>query len=112
MERKIIMEWYVYRHDWNKKAIVRYNIFQSAGFSAAVEKLLKTSRNKTLFKDSLRRELSYYFRGKYEYEAAVVPLFENDRDIELRIDVYEQAMLNFDVFAEYVWKTGRKELKK
>lgn len=106
------MHWYTYRHDWNQKKIIKYDVFDNGGFSEAVEKLLKTCKTKAIFGEKIRREVSYYFRSKIEYETAVVPYFDKDRDIELGIDVYDQIMLNFDAFINYIWRTGRKEFKK
>lgn len=55
-------------------------------------------------KEEVKRLLQYSFWAKAEYEIMVNLLFRKE---EYKIDVYEQVMLNFDLFYEYLisnWK--------
>ena len=52
--------------------------------------------------EKLRRECSYYFWGKCEYEV-VIKGWPNEKT-ERKIDVYTQLIENWDVFEELVFK--------
>lgn len=79
------------------------------------------------FKEELRKRLQWQFWSRCEYEIVLTDVFgsikreELERlveeynkdktkyrynvnlDVERKIDVYEQIMLNFDIFAKYMW---------
>ena len=131
------MVWNVYREDFNRGAVVKYNIFDHSGFAQDINKLLKQNISKDEFAEQLKLSLRYYFWGKTEYEVVITswPVYiyrsELDRvnteyqeynnkwghypyDINIvpnvgeKIDIYSQVMLNFDIFVEYVWSNKNK----
>ena len=134
MANKKVLEWNVFRHDINNKKIVKYNVFDHSSFLASVKKL---RMDKNTFSEQLRREAQYYFWSKSEHEVVIAswPVYismdeyeritkeltaiENrDRGFRVvnvcptvgsKIDIYEQLMLNWDNFVEYVWNYLKKE---
>lgn len=129
MPKKINLEWYVFLHEINSKEIIKYNVFKHSGF---LNNVLKISRDdKTVFAEKLRREAQYYFWSKCEMEVIitswpayidkdeyeritkeVTSIVNNDRVFRVvnisptvgsKIDVYEQLMLNWDVFVDYTY---------
>ena len=130
MPKKINLEWNVFRHDFNGKKIVTYNVFEHSSFLASVKKLRK---DKETFSEQLRREAQYYFWSKCEHEVIItswpayiskeeydritreITSIENkDKVIRIvniaptvgsKIDIYEQLMLNWNKFVEYTWNT-------
>lgn len=97
-------EWYVFMHDFNRRRIVKLNVFDSLKFRRGLSDIKKKSKkNPTLdLKEELKKELMYCFWGKCEYEVVIGSLFSKDISNFDKIDVYDQVMLNFDNFAEYV----------
>ena len=130
------MQWNVFCENVNARKIEMYNIFQHGRFAEDVAKLLKEDISKEKFSEKLKRTLGYYFRAKCEWETVItswpvrIDKEELDRlnteyeesnrkygrypyslctdpDIGKKIDVYDQVVLNWDVFVDYVWK-GKK----
>lgn len=126
------MIWKVFRYDINSNAICKYNIFSHSGFASDVCELLNQDIIKEDFEKILRRSLMYYFWSKCEYETVITswPVYisktelsrlnaevkEHDKkwgyqpyrinvepDAGEKIDVYQQVMLNWDTFVDYVW---------
>lgn len=95
------MEWYVYYDDFNAGKIIKWNIFKHYSFRQDVEKLLKKKLSKDEFTEELRRTLLYYTRFKCEYEVLFVK--EQIGDGSLKVDIYDQVMMNWDRFVDYVW---------
>ena len=131
------MIWNVYYESFNNNSIIKYNIFNHKSFAKDVNKLLKENTTKDEFAEQLKRSLRYYFWGKSEYEVVITswPVYiyraELDRlnteyqeynnkwghypyDIDIvpnvgeKIDIYNQVMLNFDIFVDYVWSNKNK----
>jgi hypothetical protein len=130
MENKKALEWNVFRHDINNKKIVKYNVFDHSSFLASVKKL---RMDKDTFSEQLRREAQYYFWSKSEHEVIITswPAYISKEEYERitkevtsiesrdrifrvvnivptigdKIDIYEQLMLNWDYFVDYVWNT-------
>ena len=127
------MQWFVFRNDSNAKKIERYNVFKHYSFATDVKKLLCEVTNKLEFSDKLKRIVQYYFWSKCEMEVVVAswPIYitldgyddiTNDLntyekqygkkprvlnvspEIGEKIDIYEQLMLNWDVFVNYIWE--------
>ena len=98
----IIIEWYVYYYDVNRKKINTYNIFEHSSFKKEFSVLLKCDLTKEVFADQLRHILMYYFCSKCEWETVLKP-WVGDMNIGRKIDVYNQVMLNWDRFVDYVW---------
>ena len=93
------MEWNVYYHDSNARKIIQWNIFK-------VYDLLKSDLNKEDFIEQLRKSLMYYFWSKSEYQVLILPWVGEADDI--KIDIYDQVMMNWDKFSEYVWTNKEK----
>lgn len=98
------MHWRVIREDFNGRRITDYDIFEHDGFAEDVKKAYKKYRNDhDSFCESVRKSLAYYFWSKCEWEVIVSAWPPSDRVPELKVDAYEQVMLNWDAFIEYVW---------
>ena len=97
----IIIEWYVYYHDSNSQKIIKWNIFNHGSFKKEVDVLLKEKIDKDDFSEKLKREVMYYFWSKCEYEIILSPW--TGRADDIKIDVYDQIIMNFDRFVDYVW---------
>lgn len=97
------LEWNVFRWDINARKLVTYNIMRHCSFIEWLGKRLFECKDKNTSREVIRRELMYYFWCKCEHELLIGDLFESDTNKFKKIDIYEQVMLNFDHFAEYVW---------
>ena len=131
------MVWNVYREDFNRRAIVKYNIFNHRGLAQNVNKLLKEDISKDEFAKQLKRSLMHYFWCKSEHEVVISswPVYidkeELDRinieyeeynnkwghypykinvspDVGKKVDICSQVMMNWDQFVEYVWSNKNK----
>ena len=97
------LEWNVYRWDINARKLVVYNIMRHRGFIEWLGKRLVGCKDKDASGEVIRRELQYYFWSKCEHELLIGALFEGDTNKFEKIDVYDQVMLNFNNFTNYVW---------
>ena len=98
------MHWRVFVYDFNGKHIGEYDIFDHGSFAEDVRKAYKKHRNDyDLFCENVRKSLAYHFWSKCEWEVVVSSWLPSDRVPERKVDVYEQVMLNWDAFIEYVW---------
>ena len=90
----------------------KHNIFDHRYFLEDCKEALKKHKDdKAGFLKDVKSSLMYYYWSKCEWE---ILLFSwpsrQDYDGE-KIDVYDQVMLNWDIFSEYLWE-HRKELRK
>ncbi len=126
------MVWNVYCEDFNRNTIIKYNIFDHSGFAQDVKNMLKADVPKNEFTEQLNRSLRYWFWGKTEYEVVInscptyIDKAELNRlnaeykeynnkwgrypykinvvpEVGKKVSVYEQVMMNWDQFVEYVW---------
>lgn len=98
------LEWNVFYYDINRKKIDTYNIFDHGKFIKWVHKDLKDINNIEDFAKALESNLSYYFGMRSEWEVLISPWVDGDREKDaIKVDVYSQVMLNFEVFLNYVW---------
>lgn len=138
------MIWNVYRENANTKKIEVYNIFDHASFKRDVQEAYTTCKTQKEFVEKLKRTLMYYFWSKCEWEviitdwpthvsvaevermSAEIAKYEADYGhkpystgvnlkVAEKIDVYNQVMLNWEAFVNYVWfalegKVERKEI--
>ena len=138
------MIWNVYRENANTKKIEVYNIFDHASFKRDVQEAYATCKTQKEFVEKLKRTLMYYFWSKCEWEviitdwpthvsvaevermSAEIAKYEADYGhkpystgvnlkVAEKIDVYNQVMLNWEAFVNYVWfalegKVERKEI--
>ena len=130
------LEWNVYSHDFNKRKIETYNIFEHGRFLEDVKKNLKKCETKEEFAELLRRDLFYYFGSKCEWEVVItswvphITIKELDRinverektlkeynrepyrlyvnpDVGEKVDVYSQVLMNFSHVIDYLWSHKR-----
>ena len=126
------MQWNVYVEDINSKKIKEFNIFKHNKFYEGVKNILRICKTKEEFSKSLKKEIMYYYWAKAEWEVIItswpphlsvnafnemqedvknyeeqyghapytIPLKLN---IGVKVDVYDQIMLNYDVFVDYIW---------
>lgn len=105
------LEWNVFIEYFNEKEIKPYNIFNHYRFCEdCIKYAKKRGMTKEKFAEEIRKSLQYYFWSKCEWEIILSAWVPSKSVPDVKIDVYEQVMLNFDVFIDYLW-SHRKELK-
>lgn len=113
-----MLQWNVYIGDFNSGRIEPHNIFDHRRFVEDCKKAAKKYSGKEdpeadfkEFSESVRKDLRYYYWSKCEWEIILTGWPPSDRFKSEKIDVYDQIMMNWDVFIRYLWD-NRKELKK
>ena len=130
------MVWNVFREDFNRRAIVKYNIFDHGGFVRDVKKLLTEDISKDEFTEQLNRSLRYWFWCKSEHEVVLSswPVYINKEelnrinteyeeynnkwshypykinispDVGEKVDIYDQVMMNWHCFVDMVWNNKK-----
>ena len=105
-----MLVWNVFLENFNAKRIDVYNIFKHTALCDDLAKSLKKNKDdKEAFASDLKRSLMYYYWSKCEYEIILTSWPEMKGFHDEKVDVYDQIMLNWDVFLDYVW-TNREEL--
>lgn len=105
------LEWNVFIEYFNEKKIKPYNIFNHYSFCKdCIKYAKKRGMTKEKFAEEIRKSLQYYFWSKCEWEIILSAWIQSKSVPDVKIDVYEQIMLNFDIFIDYLW-SHRKELK-
>ncbi len=93
------LEWNAFNHnlEW-------FNIFDSYSFMNDLYRIktnyIKSKITLEDFKEEVRKSLSWQYRGRCEYELILTTWPVPDK--EIKIDVYNQVMLNFDRFFDYL----------
>ena len=105
------LHWYAFIEDFNSRKIELYDIFTHAGFLKDLKDLNKKIADEKEFLTEVKRSLCYYFWAKCEYEVLIGSLFSSTEARMRKIDVYEQIIANWDVFAEYLL-AHREDIKK
>lgn len=95
------MEWYVYYDNCNINKIQKYNVFDHVLFRNEVIQLLKENIEIEEFSKKLNNVALYYFWSKCEWEIVLKSWVGNSN--EVKVDVYDQLMINWDKFVNYVW---------
>ena len=104
-------EWNVYIEDFNGQCIRKFNIFRHHGFREDCAKAArKRGTDFEAFAATVRQSLMYFFWSKCEYEIILGGWPEKPSFREEKVDVYDQVMLNWDVFIRWLWD-NRKALK-
>ena len=122
------LTWNVYYLDFNGQKIEPFNIFHHWRFCEDIDKDVKVYKKEIKkegltkkqledllkdFKEQIRREIQYYFWSKYEWEIGITQPFSNTlveaytkgRDYPWeKIDVYDQVMMNWDIFFDYIYR--------
>ena len=113
-----MLEWYVYVSDFNSGKIEPYNIFSHGYFLQDLQKAAKKvhvrediPEEKEAFLATLKRDLMYWYWSKCEWEIIIDHWVGRLDSKDIKVDVYDQVALNWDIFCEYVWN-NRRELKK
>lgn len=104
--------WNVYVSNFNGREIEPYNIFRHARFyDDCCKAKTKFNDDREGFAEAVRSDLMYYFWSKCEWEI-ILQHWPSMKDFhDKKIDVYDQVLLNWDVFIDYLWN-NRKELKR
>ena len=110
---KLPVEWNVYYYNYNSRKVETHNVFNHWRFIEYSAKAIKKYKDdKKSLEEQIRRELMYYYWSKYEWEVIVAPFTSTPKEEEeKKLDVYEQVMLNWNIFFEYFWE-HRKEILK
>lgn len=101
MKKRDGMEWYVYYRDINHNAIKPYNVLH--GRYDAIKKMKKKCETFDEFSKALRSEMMYYYWSKFEWELTVSAYGPTDGSEAIKIDVFDQLVLNWDKFVAYCW---------
>lgn len=107
-KQDLVLNWYVYREDFNAKEIKLFNIFEHTRFKNEVINLINVKNlTKEEFSDRIRSSLFYCYAFKCEYEVVLTSfpyhIKDNNLTIGKKIDIYQQVMLNFKQFIDYLW---------
>lgn len=97
------MVWNVYYYNMNSDKIGLLDIFSHSSFSKEIKDHLKKCKNKEEFAKEVKYSLMYYFWSKCEYEVIIEPLCYVLDANNIKIDVYDQVMANFDIFIDCLW---------
>lgn len=130
------LEWNVFVHNFNGKGIEKYNILGGFMLSELVRIKKKCKKdgveNFEVFSSEVKSTIMRHYWSRSEWEVIItswpphIDKNELDRlvkekenvkycayvnlDVERKVDVYEQIMLNWDVFINYLWD-NRKDIK-
>lgn len=99
-----MLKWYVLRHDFNKRKIVRYNVLENWEDDIKSARKKKKFNNRETLKEWLKREFMYYFWSKSEHEIAVGGLSSKYPEEFEKIDIWYQLELNLDIITDYIIK--------
>ena len=123
--------------DFNCREIKVFNIFNHAKFNEDVKKALKKFDNKEEFSEEVRKSLAWCYWSKCEWETIITSFparitkeeldrlneeFKNDTEkygrepcsmwisptVGRKVDIYDQIMLNFQHFINYIWSNKSK----
>ena len=126
------LAYYVYIENFNKKCIEKYNVL-SDHFVKLLKAKTHSIEDKATFAEKVKSVLMYHFWSKCEWEVVITdwPTHIETKEVirlqaELqdyitsyghepyslsinlkvadKIDVYDQIMLNWDIFIDYLWK--------
>lgn len=100
-----MLEWNVYVENFNGRKMETFNVFDHGRFLDDCRKNAKKhSKDYDAFCEQLRKDLMYYFWSKCEWEVILGPWIRREACEEIKIDVYDQVKLNWDIFCNYVWE--------
>lgn len=98
------MEWNVFYENFNGRKIESYNIFRHYSFYEDCKKAAKKYKDdRESFEKHIKSSLMYYYWSKCEWEIVLSSWPSGDRTPDRKIDVYDQVMLNWKPFIDYVW---------
>ena len=104
------MHWFVYKDNFNARTIEKYDIFNHYSFDKDVKEIYKRYKNDfNTFSEEIKKSLMYHFWSKCEWEIIISDWPPSTKDkVEEKVDVYDQVMLNWKVFINYVWEQAHK----
>ena len=107
-KQDLILNWYVYKENYNTKKIEIFNIFEHTRFRNEVINLINVKNlTKEEFSYGIRSSLFDYYAFKCEYEVVITSfpyhIKDNNLTVGRKIDIYQQVMLNFKPFINYLW---------
>ena len=105
-----MLEWNVYIENFNKKEIEIFNIFKHSRFLDDLIKYKKKYKEKEEFLEKVKSSLRYYYWAKCEWEITLRDWPPHENFDYKKIDVYDQIMLNWEQFSNYLWE-HKKEIK-
>lgn len=98
------VEWNVWVYNSNRKKIEPFNIFNHAGFRNDITTMAAKETDYYKFAESVKVSLMYFFWCRAEWEICLEPWVGRDSDKQnMRIDVYDQVLLNWESFIDYTW---------
>lgn len=98
------LEWYVFYENVNAREIVELNVFRHSTFlDRCRDAARKCGDDRAVFADMVRSALLYHFWCKCEYEIILTSWPWREGDPERKVDVFQQVMMNFDRFIDYLW---------
>lgn len=98
-----MLKYNVYVENCNTKKIEIYNIFKYNNLENIFKKLKEETNSKEEFLEKVRRELQYRYWSKCEWEIILSDWPPSDKFNDEKVDVYDQIMLNWHIFSEYIW---------
>ena len=105
-----MLAWNVYLDDFNNRRIRTMDIFRHESFLDGCRKAAKKyTEDRQAFAAQIEKLLKYYFWSKCEYEIVLDTWPPSPRFHPEKVDVYDQVMLNWPVFIDWLW-SNREEL--
>ena len=106
-----MLEWNVYYENFNAREIQETNILSHGNFLTDLKKAHKKYKdNREAFEKEVKSSLMYWYWSKCEWEIIISDWPPSDRVPAIKVDVYDQVMLNWNVFMDYLWE-HREELR-
>lgn len=96
------MTWNVVRYDHNAKDFGLYNVL-NAGMVEEIKRLTKGIDNKEEFSKEVNSLCMYYFWSRFEWEVVLREFCGRDNAKEMKVDVYDQLVMNWNRFIDYLW---------
>ncbi len=101
-ENSDCLQWYVLIDDFNKREFCLYNVLNDYFVGGEVFKALKKHKDsKEDFAKQVESEVKYRYWSRSEWELVLSPWCSNAK--EVKIDVYDQLWMNWDIFIDYLW---------
>lgn len=96
--------YYVFVEDINGKRFAPYNVFDHHSFLKYIKINFRVhGDDREKFDERLKKEAMYYFWAKCEWEIVISSWPPSERDKPIKVDAYDQLMMNWDIFSDYVW---------
>ena len=102
--------WNVYYHSINGRYIGKHNVLNHTGVVQDIMRATKECSTKEEFGERLRSSLMYYYWSKAEWEISIIPWCGGKDCKSIKVDVYDQVMMNWEIFLEFVW-SERKNIR-